>query len=404
MKPAFWKSITFFTIAFFSIFFINDVQTSAKEFPDVDPYSEVGLAVSKLTTLGIVNGKPDGRYAPNDFITRAEAVKIMYGVLELAQFANETGEVRFKDVSTKHWAYKEIMTMSDWKYINGFPNGTFAPSAKLTRGQMATILYNTLNLLDGPSTLPFQDVKKSAYYFKGVSALYKSGITKGKSATKFAPTAFVTRGELALFLERSNVLDDLLQDDETFAITEIEKVNGQIIDEGRFKKILSTYENDIWSIDLSDFSKDAFYNEKKKAFENLEEGETIFDVYFNDLDLPVYLKVIVSENQQVTYQFMTPTYLTQLANEKAGTKALANKLKQLMNEGGIENDEYLYMYLDVDYGDHYIYYSLLKDSIFYFEFTNTEDIVIHYEFSSIVFGDLTIKPYKTKNGFDFTIE
>ena len=391
-------------IAFFTLFSTSSDQASAKGFPDVDPYTEMGIAVTKLATLGIVNGKPDGRYAPNDFVTRAEAAKIMYGVLELEQFANEVDEVRFPDVPKKHWAYKEIMTMSDWKYVNGYPDGTFKPSTDLTRGQMATILYNTLNLQEGPSTLPFTDVKKSDYYYNGVAALYQSGITKGKSTTKFAPNEKVTRGELALFLDRSNILDDLLLQEETFAITEIEKVNGQLIIEEQFKQILSTYKNDIWSIDLTDFSKDAYYDETTMLFENLTVGETIFDIYFNELDLPIYLKVIVNEDLQTTYQFMTPTYLTDLAKQKSGTKALADKLKQLMVESGIDYDDYYYLYLDIDSGENYTYYSQLSDAIFYFEFTNTEELVIHYDFSTTVFGEITLVPYITNTGFDFKVE
>lgn len=406
MKHSIWKWLTISIITFFTLSPAGSDQASANGFPDIDPYTEMGIAVTKLGTLGIVNGKPDGRYAPNDFVTRAEAAKIMYGVLELEQFANEVDEVRFPDVPTKHWAYKEIMTMSDWQYVNGFPNGTFEPSTDLTRGQMATILYNTLHLQEGPTTLPFTDVKKSDYYFKGVAALYNSGITKGKSATKFAPTEKVTRGELALFLDRSNILDDLLQQEDTFDITEIEKVNGQLINEAQFKQILSTYKNDIWSIDLPDFSNDAYYDEATMLFENLTVGETIFDVYFNELELPIYLKVIVDEDFQTTYQFMTPSFLTDLANQKSGTKALAERLKQLMEESGIEYDDYFHLYLDIDAGagENYTYYSQLADAIFYFEFTNTEELVIEYDFSATVFGEITLKPYATDSGFDFEIE
>lgn len=405
MKHSIWKWVMISAIAFSTLLSTGSGKASAKlVFPDIDPYTEMGIAVTKLATLGIVNGKPDGRYAPKDFVTRAEAAKIMYGVLELEQFANEVDEVRFPDVPKKHWAYKEIMTMSDWRYVNGFPNGTFAPSNKLTRGQMATILNNSLTLQKGPSTLPFTDVKKSDYYFKGVAALYKSGITKGKSATKFAPNENVTRGELALFLDRSNILDELLLQEDTFAITEIEKVNGQLINEKQFKQILSTYKNDIWSIDLADFSKDAYYDEKKMLFKNLTVGETIFDIYFNELDLPIYLKVIVNKQLQTTYQFMTPTFLTDIANQKSGTKALTKKLKQLMAESGIDNDDYLYLYLNVDSGENNTYYSQLDDAIYYFEFTNTEEVAIHYDFSTTVFGEITLKPYKTNTGFDFKLK
>ena len=75
-----------------------------------------------------------------------------------------------------------------------------------------------------------------------------------------------------------------------------------------------------------------------------------------------------------------------------------------MAEGGIDHDDYLYLYLDIDAGENYTYYSQLSDAIFYFEFNSTEELVIHYDFSATVFGDITVKPYKTNTGFDFKIE
>ena len=70
----------------------------AQTFPDVNPTTEVGRAVEKLATLGIVKGKPNGHYAPKDTITRAETARIMYGVLELEEYANETGLIKYPDV------------------------------------------------------------------------------------------------------------------------------------------------------------------------------------------------------------------------------------------------------------------------------------------------------------------
>ena len=102
----------------FSFLFIFSISASishasyAQSFPDIDPTTEVGIAVEKLFTLGIVKGKPNGNYAPKDTISRAEAAKIMFGILELQDYVNETGIKKYPDVPLNHWAYKEISTIS----------------------------------------------------------------------------------------------------------------------------------------------------------------------------------------------------------------------------------------------------------------------------------------------------
>ena len=279
----------------------------AQTFPDVNPTTEVGRAVEKLSTLGIVKGKPNGHYAPKDTITRAETARIMYGVLELEDYANETGLVKYPDVQLNHWAYKDISTISDWDIMNGYTNGRFGPNDKLTRGQMAHLLRKALDLPNGPTTLPFKDVAKNAYYYQGVASLYATNITKGKTTTTFEPDSFVTRGELALFLDRSGILDELLEknglDDDEFELSDIAKVDGQILDEVRFRQILNDNKEDIWSIDQVNFNDEAYFDDETMTFENLSPGETTFEVIFHSTDILVYLKLFVDEQYKVSYQF-----------------------------------------------------------------------------------------------------
>ena len=52
-------------------------------FNDKDLLSDYAKeAVAKMVKLGILNGKNDGNFAPKDYCTRAEAAKILYGILE----------------------------------------------------------------------------------------------------------------------------------------------------------------------------------------------------------------------------------------------------------------------------------------------------------------------------------
>lgn len=378
----------------------------AQSFPDIDPTTEAGSAIEKLFTLGIVNGRPNGNYAPKDTISRAEAAKIMFGVLELEDYVNETGIVKYPDVPLNHWAYKEISTISDWEIMNGYTTGNFGPADTLTRGQMAHILRKALDLPNGPATLPFTDVAKNAYYYQGVASLYGANITKGKSATIFDPEGFVTREELALFLDRSGVLNELLEknglDIDEFELTDIAKVDGQLLNEVQFRQILNENKQDIWAIFQPDFHNDAYFDEEMMTFENLSPGESIFEVNVHSIDLPVFLKLYVDEHDTVTYQFMTPKLLKSKAMLLTGTTELVKIITQLLSENDAIDLDYLPYYISIEDDSSVKYSSYLNDAIFYFEFNDRTPFSMTYNFDNGITGEILISPFVKDGTFDYT--
>ena len=393
-------------VLFFSFSQFLSPTSHAQTFPDVDPTSEVGIAVEKLFTLGIVKGKPNGNYAPKDTISRAEAARIMYGVLELEEYVNETGIKKYPDVPLNHWAYKEISTISDWEVMNGYSTGNFGPADTLTRGQMAHILRKALELPNGPASLPFTDVPKNAYYYQGVASLYQANITKGKSTTTFDPNGFVTRAELALFLDRSGVLNELLEknglESDELELIDIAKVDGQILDEVRFRQILTDNKKNIWAIYQPNFDDEAYFEEETMTFENLSPGESIFEVNFHSVETPIYLKLYIDDNDSVSYQFMTPKMLKSKANSLSGTAELAKIILQLLDEHYTIALDHLQHYIYIEDDSSLNYYSYLNDGIFYFEFENTSAFSIIFDFHNGETGEILISPYKKNGKFDYT--
>ena len=403
------KKFTQLVLSFVLLFSFSpflSLTSHAQTFPDVDPTTEAGIAVEKLFTLGIVKGRPNGNYAPKETINRAEAARIMYGVLELEDYANEIGVKKYPDVPLDHWAYKEISTISDWEIMNGYTNGNFGPSDTLTRGQMAHILRKALELPDGPASLPFTDVVKNEYYYKGVASLYAANITKGKSATSFDPNGFVTREELALFLDRSGVLNDLLEknglDGEDLELIDIAKVDGQILNEVRFRQILNDNKQDIWEIYQPNFFDEAYFEEETMTFENLSRGESIFEVNFLSIETPIYLKLYIDETNSVSYQFMTPKMLKSKANSLSGTAELAEIIMQLLDDNSTINLDHLPYYIYLKDDSSINYYTYLNDGIFYFEFNNTSPFTIIYDFENGKTGEILISPYKKDGQLNYT--
>ena len=108
----------------------------------------------------------------------------------------------FTDVSTSDWFYDDVAFV----YKNGLFSGTdsrsFSPNASMTRAMLVTVLYR----LEGDPTVTgrssFTDVRSGAYYEKSVIWAAANGIVTGTDSTSFSPDAKVTREQLAAILYR----------------------------------------------------------------------------------------------------------------------------------------------------------------------------------------------------------
>lgn len=159
-------------------------------------------AISQLVERGIVGGFPDGTYKPNEQVTRGQAAKIIAQILNLN--TQNVKDPSFKDVSKDHPFYGAIAALVNEGIIAGFEDKTFKPNAPLTRAQMAKILSIGFEFPEQQLTdNRFTDVGATNWYASFVQALLTNNITSGTTATTFSPNEFVTRGQLASFVVRS---------------------------------------------------------------------------------------------------------------------------------------------------------------------------------------------------------
>ncbi len=105
-------------------------------FTDVDPDSWYAEAVYALTSKGYLKGVGDGKFAPNQPISRGDFA------LLLSRFANpaDLSQVSFSDVPSDSYAYDGIMTAAAYGWVNGVGNGKFAPDRNITRAEAAKML------------------------------------------------------------------------------------------------------------------------------------------------------------------------------------------------------------------------------------------------------------------------
>lgn len=122
-----------------------------------------------------------------------------------AQFIQETpeqGPFPFTDVPETAWYYDSVVYVYTHGLMNGTGPTTFQPNAPTTRGMVVTILYRMEGSPEAASWSPFGDVDPNAYYAAPVAWAAWNGIVNGYSATTFGPQDRVTREQLAAILYR----------------------------------------------------------------------------------------------------------------------------------------------------------------------------------------------------------
>ncbi len=178
--------------------FVPTASANEVQFSDVS--SNYTHAVDFLLANGITDGMTETEFGTYSSVKRVDAAVMIARVLGL----DPTGDYKdagFTDVNARgKWAVNALV---QYGILDGTTKTTFSPDAPLTRNQTAKLLANAADLTinDNVTKSEFSDVNST--FAKYVDALVKAGITYGKEDNTFDAYANVTRGQLALFLDRA---------------------------------------------------------------------------------------------------------------------------------------------------------------------------------------------------------
>ena len=181
----------------------------ANPFTDVKTTNSHYLAITNLYNDGIVTGVTTALYKPGQDATRGEAALFLANALGLN--TKNVKNPGFTDVSTSSKYYGAIAALHAKGIVGGYGN-TFKPNSTLTRSQLAKMLALGFGLTQASeTTTKFTDVNKlpDAATKRYIQTLVDYKITNGSTATTFSPNKNLTRGQLATFLYNSiNVTSD----------------------------------------------------------------------------------------------------------------------------------------------------------------------------------------------------
>lgn len=151
------------------------------------------------THTGYINGYPDGSVQPEGGITREEMTAILYRIMshDYESPFVETGKV-FPDVALGRWSVHNIEYMADKNVVFGYPDGEFKPTRRLTRAEFAALIYRFVgeNLTKGETENPFGDLSDKHWAYQEILTLYKNGLIEGYEDGSFRSEDDITRAEV----------------------------------------------------------------------------------------------------------------------------------------------------------------------------------------------------------------
>ena len=174
--------------------------TSAAGFTDVDPNSVHAADIQYLFDKGYVQGIGEGKYGPELELQRDWAAKIIAQAAGLTVLA--TDKPSFSDAQTGEFA-GYIAALEKANIVDGYPDGTFNPTGKITRAELSKLIVKAFNLPTSTLTNDFTDITNN-FFATYINDLAAYGISNGKTATTYAPNDTVTREQIASFVVRAS--------------------------------------------------------------------------------------------------------------------------------------------------------------------------------------------------------
>ncbi len=162
---------------------------------------------------------PDGSFAhlPDG---RTDMMATKQALIALSDYLNHESVYRrlrrlsamkkFSDMKENHWAYYPVKALVLDGVLNGYPDGTFRPEARVTRAEFAKFLVYGLNYdkLIGGNTGKFKDLPSAHWANPVVKVAVDKGLIKGKARDLFAPGDNITGAEVMTMLVRAMGLEE----------------------------------------------------------------------------------------------------------------------------------------------------------------------------------------------------
>lgn len=194
----------------------------ADDFTDVSRSDWYYQFVDYVTSKGYFNGVADKTFAPAENMTRAMFVTVLF---RFHGAKGDSSQSAFTDVAPGEWYTAAINWAAANRIVDGVGNGKFAPNDPITRAQMCTMIERYLDLYrkawkvtlpeTGSVSVMVDESAIPAYALAAVKQCQRHGLVNGFEDGTFRPNDLSTRAQVAAVIYRMSYLVQNAKPDNT---------------------------------------------------------------------------------------------------------------------------------------------------------------------------------------------
>lgn len=179
-------------------------ELDGRPFADVPTDAWYAAAVAYVHEQGWMTGTASNLFSPSQSVSRSMVATILHRLAECP----ESGSPSFSDVSPDTWYTQAVAWAAEEGIVLGYDDGRFGPEDPVTREQLAALLYRYAQYQDydtsGRASLSgYTDAAQISSYARTAMAwAVDNGLLTGRTQTTLVPGGTATRAELAVILER----------------------------------------------------------------------------------------------------------------------------------------------------------------------------------------------------------
>lgn len=207
----------------------------ADDFTDVSRSDWYYQFVDYVTSKGYFNGVADKTFAPADNMTRAMFVTVLF---RFHGAKGDRSQSAFTDVAPGEWYTDAINWAAANRIVDGVGNGKFAPNDPITRAQMCTMIERYLDLYrkawkvtlpeTGSVSVMVDENAIPAYALAAVKQCQRHGLVNGFEDGTFRPNDLSTRAQVAAVIYRMSYLVQSAKPDKTPSVNPGGTVNPPV--------------------------------------------------------------------------------------------------------------------------------------------------------------------------------
>lgn len=207
----------------------------ADDFTDVSRSDWYYQFVDYVTSKGYFNGVADKTFAPAENMTRAMFVTVLF---RFHGAKGDSSQSAFTDVAPGEWYTAAINWAAANKIVDGVGNGKFAPNDPITRAQMCTMIERYLDLYrkawkvtlpeTGSVSVMVDESAIPAYALAAVKQCQRHGLVNGFEDGTFRPNDLSTRAQVAAVIYRMSYLVQNAKPDNTPSVNPGGTVNPPV--------------------------------------------------------------------------------------------------------------------------------------------------------------------------------